>query len=394
MALSLTDLPEVFKLMPTSSILLALLALCGVLFAVYRRLLPQPIPGIPYDRKSAQRLLGDAPDMLREVYKFQAPLCQVFVQPWLLLADSVEARDIMMRRPEFDRSNFITDGLSPLDGFHARMKTGLVWKTTRTWLQDLIGPTFLNNIAGPRIYQNMLHLVDFWQTKARLANGRPFDVNEDLNHSAFDGMLSILFDENFKHTALGPQIQAVSQLDPSSVETGLNGEAKFPEGQLNEFIAGIYETVDAIDKVTKSMSPTFAMWWLRQTPRFKKIIAIKNQVVREQTQAALERLLATGKTETAIEYMLMREKKAAEKQGQKANYEIQLCWRRLLISGTCVVRSRTSKLSCGTRCKRLTLPRMQKGVPRADPKASYGIVHRADQCCLRLRSREESHGSV
>lgn len=65
MALSLSDLPEVFKLMPTSSILLALLALCGVLFAVYRRLLPQPTPGIPYDRKSAQRLLGDAPDMLR-----------------------------------------------------------------------------------------------------------------------------------------------------------------------------------------------------------------------------------------------------------------------------------------------------------------------------------------
>jgi hypothetical protein len=380
MALSLSDLPEVFKLMPTSSVLLALLALCGVLFAVYRRLLPQPIPGIPYDRKSAQRLLGDAPDMLREVgvtrelnmwlvkqvYKFQAPLCQVFVQPfsqpWLLLADSVEARDIMMRRPEFDRSNFITDGLSPLDGFHARMKTGLVWKTTRTWLQDLIGPTFLNNIAGPRIYQNTLHLVDFWQTKARLANGRPFDVNEDLNHSVFDGMLSILFDENFKHTALGPQIQAVSQLDPSSVETGLNGEAKFPEGQLNEFIAGIYETVDAVDKVTKSMSPTFAMWWLRQTPGFKKIIAIKNQVVREQTQAALERLLATGKTETAIEYMLMREKKAAEKQGRKANYENPIMLEEvrwpfplnciyhcvlhslysLLISGTCVIRSRVS----------------------------------------------------
>jgi cytochrome P450 len=30
----------------------------------------------------------------------------------------------------------------------------------------------------------------------------------------------------------------------------------------------------------------------------------------------------------------------------------------------------------------------------ADPKASYGIVHRADQCCLRLKSRQESLSSV
>jgi hypothetical protein len=331
--MALSDLPEAVKLMPTPFVLLAFVA---ALYALYRHLLPHPIPGIPYDPKSAQKLLGDAPDMLREVdvtrelnewlvkqvYKFQAPLCQVFVQPfsqaWLLLADSVEARDIMIRRPEFNRSNFITDGLSPLDGFHARMKTGKVWKTTRTWLQDLIGPTFLNNIVGPRMYRNSLHLVEFWQTKAHLANGRPFD---DMNHSAFDGMLSILFDENFKHTALGPQIQAVSQLDPSSVETGPNGEAKFPEGPLNEFIAVIYETVDAIDKVTKSMSPTFSMWWIRQTPRFKEIIAIKNRVVREQIQGAVQRLQATGKNETAIEYMLMRETKAAEKQGRKADYE-------------------------------------------------------------------------
>ncbi|KAJ5096379.1 cytochrome P450 [Penicillium alfredii] len=317
------------------------LAVIAVLLGLYNRLLPKPIPGIPYNTKSARRLLGDAPDMIREVSvtrelnvwmvkqvtKLQTPLCQVFVtpfsRPWLLLADSTEAQDIMVRRPEFDRSDFITDGLSPLDAFHARMKTGQSWKETRAWLQDLMGPSFLNNIVGPVMYDNSKQLVEFWEKKARLASGRAFDVNEDLNHSALDGMLSFVFDRHFKHTALGPQIEAASKLDPSEVEVGPNGEAKFPEGHLNEFIGALYETVDAIDKVTKSISPRFAMWWIRQTPRYRKVTAMKRKVVREQVQGALQRLHSTGETKTAIEYMLMRENKAAEKQGRKPDFNNQ-----------------------------------------------------------------------
>ena len=42
-----------------------------VLFAAalygYRAMLPKPIPGIPYKRESAQRILGDAPDVGRDL---------------------------------------------------------------------------------------------------------------------------------------------------------------------------------------------------------------------------------------------------------------------------------------------------------------------------------------
>lgn len=81
------------ELMPTST---AALALFGLLYLLYEWLLPQPYPGIPYDPKSARKLLGDAPEMLREVgltrevhvrlfkkvNELQEPLCQVFVQPF------------------------------------------------------------------------------------------------------------------------------------------------------------------------------------------------------------------------------------------------------------------------------------------------------------------------
>lgn len=292
----------------TSTDLVRLIALVAVLYAIYRRLLPHPLPGISHDPKSAKSLTGDAPDMLhevgatrelnkwlaRQVEKFQAPLCQVFVEPfskpWLLLADSVEAQDIMVRRPEFDRSSFITDGLAPLDGFHARMKTGTVWKTTRAWLQDLMGPSFLNNVVGPRMYLNSLRLIDLWKIRSRVADGRPFDANDNLDHSALDGMLSFVFDEHFEHTALAPQVEAASHLGVSSVEVGSHSEIHSPYRPLNDFIAALYETVDAIDKITKSVSLRLSMWWMRQTPRYRKVTAVKRQVIREQIRGALKRL--------------------------------------------------------------------------------------------------------
>jgi len=135
--------------------------------------------------------------------------------------------------------------------------------------------------------------------------------------------LSFVFDRHFEHTALGPQIEAISQLSPSSVVIGPRGEAKFKEAPLHEFIDALYKTVDAIDVVTKSMSPNFAMWCMRQTPRWKQLTAAKRRVVKEQIQGALERLDAKGATSenrTAIEHMLTRERKNAEKQGRKPDY--------------------------------------------------------------------------
>ncbi|RMJ20920.1 Cytochrome P450 [Aspergillus sp. HF37] len=174
--------------------------------------------------------------LVKQVDKLQAPLCQVFItpfsRPWLLLADSIEAQDIMLRR----RWAESTGRLPRADENRASLENDT------SVLQDLMGPSFLGNIVSPVMYENSVRLVKFWETKARLANGRPFDASEDLNHSALDGMLSFVFDRHFEHTALGPQAQALSHLDSSNVEAGRNGEAKFPEAPLNEFIAALYET--------------------------------------------------------------------------------------------------------------------------------------------------------
>lgn len=323
------------ELIPTSA---AALAFLGLLYLLYEWLLPQPYAGIPYDPKSARKLLGDAPEMLREVgltrevhvwlvkkvIELQEPLCQVFVQPfskpWIVLADSVEAQNIMTRRPEFERSNFDRTSLSALDGFHSRHQMGDVWKRTRAWLQDLLSPGFLNNTVSPILYESSLLLVDYWDKKARLANDRPFDANDDLDHFALDGMMSFVFDEQFRHAGLIPQNEAVAKMDPSSVKIGRNGEATFPHVPLNKFAAAMYGTVDTINAVTASFWPRLGQYYVRRRPRFHKAIAVRRQVIEEQVEAAIKRFEAKGEPKTAIEYMLMREKKAADKQGRKPDY--------------------------------------------------------------------------
>ncbi|KAF1999193.1 cytochrome P450 [Amniculicola lignicola CBS 123094] len=316
----------------------AALVLFGMLYLFYEWMLPKPYPGIPYDQKAARRLLGDGPEMLREVgltrevhiwllkkvTELQEPLCQVFIQPfakpWIILSDSVEAQNVMTRRPEFERSDFDRTSLSALDGFHSRHQMGDVWKRTRAWLQDLLSPGFLNNTVSPILYESSLLLIDYWDKKVRLANDRPFDCNDDLDHFALDGMMSFVFDKEYRHAGLIPQNEAARKLEPSSVEIGRNGEAKFPHVQLNKFAAAMYGTVDTINATTATFWPRLGQYYVRQRPAFHNAIATRRQVIEQQVQAALKRFETTGKPETAIEFMLFREKKAAEKQGRKPDY--------------------------------------------------------------------------
>lgn len=99
-----------------------------VIYALYRSLLPKPIPGIPCNKDTVNRVLGDLPTVLQyqketgEVFRlFQdfhrrlnSPIIQVFMKPggrpWVIIADSQEAYDIMARRStEFDRSKHFGD---------------------------------------------------------------------------------------------------------------------------------------------------------------------------------------------------------------------------------------------------------------------------------------------
>ena len=142
------------------------------LYSFYRLSLPKPLSGIPYNATAAQSLLGDLPAISSclgkgsntlityfndTVIYLNAPLVQVFLKPLgaptLLLSDFNEARKILIRPTEFNRSPALKDLVSGLvPDHHIHLKTGAALRAQRQQIQDLMKPSVLKDIAGPIIY--------------------------------------------------------------------------------------------------------------------------------------------------------------------------------------------------------------------------------------------------
>lgn len=166
--------------------------LAGSIYQLYRFALPSPLPGIPYNALAARSLRGDrslvrdhiiSTDgtlityMQQTMEKLNAPMVQLFIaplgKPQIVLGDFREAQDILLRRKDFDRSSSTSDlarGLAP--NHHITLKTTERWRAQRNLIQDLMKPSYLNNVAGPLIHRNACVMVDLWRAKSRIAAGK------------------------------------------------------------------------------------------------------------------------------------------------------------------------------------------------------------------------------
>ncbi|KAI0887770.1 cytochrome P450 [Annulohypoxylon maeteangense] len=318
------------------------------LYALYRRLLPKPLAGIPYNPSSAASLFGDGPDMARtvaatsefgpwcaaQIEKTGSPLCQVFVRPfakpWVLLADYRETYDILGRRTapahdaDFDKSTFITDSMSFLGEFTAALRTstrGDRFKSSRALMQDLMTPSFLHGVMGPAVHERCMELVRLLEAKTRLAGGRPFSIMTDLDYAALDVMLYFAFTTNFDQTSLGPQIELMSRLTTSDLPDGhIDEPITFPEAPVGKFITAVRSAPGVVEACVSSLAPKLKReWWKRQS-WYKNIISQRSQVIRDQVIKALKDYDG-GEMRSAIGHMFMREKREAEKQGRAPKLE-------------------------------------------------------------------------
>ncbi|KAI1404034.1 cytochrome P450 [Hypoxylon fuscum] len=322
----------------TVSVSLSLI-LAAAAYALYQWLLPKPIPGIAYNPEAVKRLFGDAPDMLREVSitgefgvwsarqvkKMGSPVCQVFIRPfakpWVLVADYRESRDILMRRREFDKSKFISDGMACLGDFHGLFPTGERFKSTRQLVQDLMTSSFLNNHAGHAIHAHGLELIRLLEMKIQLANGRPFSVSHDIEYTAVDSMLSFAFGDNWQDTTLGQQIQIVEQLGSSTFrDSDVDAPIDFPNTNLSDFLHAIYEAPKIIERAAVSWSPKFSFWWWSKQSWYKTVFTQRDRVIREQVNMAIQNI-RKGHVVSGVEHMLMREKARAEKNNCRPCYD-------------------------------------------------------------------------
>jgi hypothetical protein len=323
------------------------LGLLTLAYLSYRWLLPQPIPGIPYNRNAASSIFGDMPALIKHVsqtkevfsflhdqnIKLNAPVVQVFAQPfarpWVVMTDFRESQDVLVRRTkEFDRSNFFKQVFSGILPYHHIIKktTDPEFKAHRKLLQDLMAPNFLNEVATPQIYEKIMNLVMLWREKARLAQEHAFAANEDVYHAALDAVWAFTFGVRDGENMTEAQVRLLSATKSVAVNQEDNSEAVvFPVAKDNPTACdAVLKLIENFEYVVTSPIPQLADIILRMTPSMRKANSIKVEFIRSQLEDARQRFTGEGGNTTvarsALENMMHRELVAAEKEGRTASY--------------------------------------------------------------------------
>ena len=308
------------------------------LYALYRWvLLPKPLPGIPHDRVTAKKVMGDAPALRsdpdglaewcsKQLAKLETPICQVFMGPdfWqkpiVLVADVGEARDVLLGRSDFDRSSYIIERFPLFGHFHLNMKTTEDWKLARQWSRDLLTPQYLNDVANPAIELATQRLIELWEGKSRLADGRAFDMDRDVKGLNIDIILAFYFGDDMTDSILARETQHVKQLDGSKLSIGEHNEIIFPRAKLHDFCEGLIDISHKIASLYATpWPPALAAWWTRYvSPHFRKYFAGKERFVRQLLARAVQRTQGDeeSKIKSGLDHMVWREGKAATKTGR------------------------------------------------------------------------------
>ncbi|KAL1615347.1 hypothetical protein SLS54_009128 [Diplodia seriata] len=312
-----------------------------VLYLMYRAALPKPLPGIPYNKEAASKLLGDVPEMMgyvrrtkrifcwlsSQTTRHQSPIVQLFIRPmsrpWVVVTDPFENQDILLRRTkEFDRSSFfgeVIDGIQPEQ--HSWMKSNdSRFRDNRNLINHLMAPSFISQVSAPDVYASVCTLMKMWQVKCDAAQGRPISVHHDITYGALDSIFASSFGlaeaDSITTQRLGAVIRCTPEI-PDDIDTPV----EFPDGQIPEVFRAIITLSDSLQAGQLSPSPRLTSWVLRKFPYMRKAIAIKDKFISDKVDEAVQ-CFERGEVQahTALHSVLLREREVATKQNRPPAY--------------------------------------------------------------------------
>lgn len=327
------------------AILLVIGSIAGLYTFYYFFLLPTPIPGIPYDHGSAKKVLGDGPSLTsdpeglaawssKHLEKLRSPICQALLgpdflsKPIVLVADVGEIRDVLLSRSDFDRSSYLIDRFPLFGDFHLNMKTNEEWKLSRNWSKDLLNPQYMNDVASPAIEMAAKRLIKLWETKSRLAEGKPFDMNRDIKGLSIDVIMAFYFGDDVMDSILAREVDLIKGLHSSELTVGKYNTLRFPQAKLHKFLEGLVELSHTITSLyTTSWPPKLAAWWTRYIiSSTRKYFSDRERAVRQLISKSVTRIQGTDKDglRSGLDHMVWREDKAASKALRKPVYNKQI----------------------------------------------------------------------
>ncbi|KAK6199819.1 hypothetical protein LQW54_009875 [Pestalotiopsis sp. IQ-011] len=315
------------------------------LFAAYQYLRPRPLPGIPYNRDAAGKLLGDVPEMMayvmrtKRIYcwlaslttRHQSPIVQAFIKPggkpWVIVTDPFESQDILQRRiREFDRSEVfgqLIGGILP-EQHISFVSTDPRFKNNRNLINHLMAPTFISEVSAPDVYKSVTTLLRLWHIKSKLANGYPFSGHHDITYAALDAIFASSFGLAEPESNTIQRIQALDDWK-ATFPDNVDEPVEFPEGSVPAVFSAILTLADHVTDTQLSPAPQFTSWVLRQFPYMRRATAVKDKYIRDKVDEYVRLMEQSGndddpKPRSALHSVLLRERAVAAKEARPPRY--------------------------------------------------------------------------
>ncbi|KAL7900613.1 cytochrome P450 [Trichoderma sp. SZMC 28014] len=315
---------------------------CVALYMAYRRILPKPIPDIPYNKDAAAKMFGDVPEMMGYVMRtqrifcwltslttrLQSPIVQAFIKPgglpWVVVTDPFESQDILLRRiKEFDRSEFfgeLINGILPEQHIQF-ISTDPRFRNNRNLINHLMAPTFIREVSAPEVYMAAKALMKLWKIKCTIAKGRPFSAHHDVTFAALDSIFASSFGLLEDETNTIQRIKALDSFQPV-LPDDVDEPLAFPEGHTPEIFSAVLTLANSVTDTQLSPAPVLTSWVIRKFPYMRKAKSIKDKYIRDKVEESV-RLIEKDpsiKPKSALHSVLLRERDVATKEGRQPDY--------------------------------------------------------------------------
>ncbi|KAK6204020.1 hypothetical protein LQW54_008593 [Pestalotiopsis sp. IQ-011] len=193
----------------------------GLVYRIYRRLMPRPLPGIPYDAESMGRISGKKP-AIRPAYRqhgdfntYRQELTHEFGWPLVQLFTDI----VLGRNKEFDRSSITSVVVGTIVALSSIVRpAGPYHKAHRKPWADVMAPDFLRRIVVPCLYEAGVELIELRKAKSAQADGVEIDILHNFDTTGLDAIWVAVLGK--KLGDLGDQI--ISAKNAKNNDRGVN----------------------------------------------------------------------------------------------------------------------------------------------------------------------------
>ncbi|KAJ1326969.1 cytochrome P450 [Microdochium nivale] len=324
------------------TVALAIIGIC----VLYFQALPRPIPGIPCNRESAKRLMGDIPIMLAkkknggitrdffpELFRTQkAPVAQFFrgpfIAPVVAVGDYQAAYELLVKHgKDFTRGytmKAMWRGIAPAH-FVGMEASDPAQKAARELVKDLMTPSFLNEVNAPASYSKIMHFVEFWQHKVIRSEGRAFDAGPDLHALIYDIIMAAATNINQSNSHIG---QATARSNKQSIVNSASDEteaAMIQDIEVDDLLQSLNVLSEMAGKSLTKLFPGMFYCLENRKASVRKAFRDRDSIISSYIADSVRRMHEAGghalfSPLSAVDFIVKREAMAAQRDGRAPSF--------------------------------------------------------------------------